>query len=50
MSDLGDAIGNVVGCGIAFIAAAAFGIGALAMWLIPKLWHWLVPIIHRATA
>ena len=32
------------------IAVACFALGALAVWLLPKFWHWLVPIIHAATA
>ena len=35
-----------------FIMLAVGGVivGGLAVWLAPKLWHWLVPIIHAATA
>lgn len=40
--------GMVLALGL--ILVAAFALGALAMWLLPKLWHWLMPIIHAATA
>lgn len=35
-----------------FIVAmiAACGLGALAMWGIPKLWEMIKPLIHAATA
>lgn len=35
-----------------FTALVLFGlvIGALLMWLLPKLWHWLVPLIHAWSA
>lgn len=29
--------------------AAAFGLGMLVMWGVPKLWDWIKPIIHAAT-
>ena len=32
------------------IAAVCFSLGALAVWLLPKFWAWLAPIIHAATA
>lgn len=28
----------------------AFAVGGFAMWAMPKVWHWLMPIIHAATA
>lgn len=35
---------------IAALALVSFAAGALAMWGLPKLWAWLMPIIHMATA
>lgn len=35
-----------------FITAivVAFMLGGVSVWLLPKLWHWLKPIIHNFTA
>lgn len=44
------AIGEAFGAILLLLVGAAFALGALAMWLLPKLWHWLMPIIHAWTA
>jgi hypothetical protein len=45
-----DGIGAALALWVVILIAAAFGLGALAMWGLPKLWAWLLPIIHAATA
>lgn len=49
MSGYGDAIGNAVMGMIQMVAVAAFAAGALSVWLLPKLWHLVKPIIHSVT-
>ena len=48
--DMGRALYEGLVALIILIAGIAFGLGVLACWLLPKLWHWLIPIIHQATA
>ena len=46
-------MGNVEGMFEAFLIATVVivvAITSLAWWLLPKLWAWLMPIIHAATA
>ena len=45
-----DGIGEALVTVIIAIALVAFGLGMFLMWVLPKLWHWLAPIIHHATA
>jgi hypothetical protein len=33
-----------------FVIVVAMSVGGAAVWLLPKLWHWLKPIIHNFTA
>jgi hypothetical protein len=35
---------------ICILVAAAFLLGVLTMWGIPKLWEWLKPLIHAVTS
>lgn len=49
MSDIGDAVGRYMTMLFIFWITIAFAFGALCMWLVPKLWHWIIPIIHKAT-
>ena len=39
---------GLVGLLIVMLVAAA-AVGGLAVWLLPKLWDWLKPIIHSFT-
>lgn len=47
---VGDAIAWAMGRFIVGLAVVAFTLGALVVWGLPKLWHWLKPIIHSVTA
>jgi len=46
----GNAIAESVAVTLIFLLALVFGLGMLTMWGMPKLWAWLMPIIHAATA
>ena len=43
--DIAQGVGAIIV--VAFIVA--FALGALVMWGLPLLWHWLKPIIHGLT-
>ena len=45
-----DGIGKSIIMGIVLLVSIAFSIGLLSAWFIPKLWIFLKPIIHTATA
>jgi hypothetical protein len=47
---IGDAIAWAMGRFIVGLFVAAFTLGALAVWAIPKLWRWIKPFIHQVTA
>lgn len=47
---IGDAIAWALNRFIVVLFVAAFTLGALIVWGLPKLWHWLKPIIHQVTA
>jgi hypothetical protein len=47
---IGDAIAWAMGRFIVGLFVAAFTLGALSVWGLPKLWHWLKPLIHQVTA
>jgi hypothetical protein len=49
-SGFGAAIGEALVRWICILVACAFGLGALAMWGVPKLWELLKPLIHAATS
>lgn len=46
----GSGIGEALVRGIIAISVIAFGLGALLMWGVPKLWDILKPAIHAATS
>lgn len=46
----GRAIGDAIIGGIIAVAIMAFGLGALAVWGLPKLWELVKPWIHALTA
>lgn len=46
----GHAISQAIIGGIIVIAVAAFGLGALVMWGVPRLWELLKPWLHTLTA
>jgi len=46
----GRAIGDAIIRGIIAVAIMAFGLGALSVWGLPKLWELLKPLIHTWTA
>ena len=46
----GKAIGDAIMGGFIAVAVIAFGLGALLMWGVPKLWELLRPWIHALTA
>lgn len=46
----GEAIAWAISRLIAVLVIGAFVLGGLAVWGLPKLWHWLKPIIHQVTA
>jgi hypothetical protein len=43
-------IGDGIMAMMIFIAIICLAIGGLAVWLLPKAWMWLKPIIHTMTA
>lgn len=45
----GRAIADAVVFSAVALIGGAFAAGGLAVWLLPKLWHWLKPIIHQVT-
>lgn len=46
---IGDGIASAIGGFIIMAISVAFAAGALCVWLLPKLWHWLKPWIHQVT-
>jgi hypothetical protein len=44
-----DGIGKSIALGIIILVIVSLFIGAFSMWLLPKLWIFLKPIIHAAT-
>lgn len=46
----GQAIGDAIFRGIIIVAVVAFGLGALAVWGLPKVWELVKPFIHSLTA
>lgn len=46
----GNAIGGALARMVLVLVAAAFALGVLAMWGLPKLWELVKPFIHAATA
>lgn len=45
-----DAIGRQLAAWVCSLIVCAFGLGALVMWGVPKLWELLKPLIHAATS
>ena len=45
-----DGIGKSIVVGIIILVVGSFVVGALATWLLPKLWMFLKPLIHVITA
>ncbi len=50
VSNLGEAIGRAIAAQMLALIAGAFVLGGLLVWLLPKLWAWLKPLIHAATS
>ena len=48
-SSMFDELGNALITLILAVIGIAFTLGVLATWLLPKLWHWIKPIIHNIT-
>lgn len=46
----GNAIGSAMARFVLLLAVAAFALGVLAMWGLPKLWELVKPFIHAVTA
>lgn len=47
---IGEGIAWAFGRFIVALAVIAFGLGALAVWGLPKLWAWIKPWIHQVTS
>lgn len=48
--DMFDHLGEAIVAFFVVSVGIAFCVGVLAMYLIPKLWGWIKPIIHMMTA
>lgn len=46
----GNAIGDAIARFVILLAVAAFALGALAVWGLPKLWDVVKPWIHALTS
>jgi hypothetical protein len=46
----GRALAGAIGAWFLMMFFVAFALGGLVVWGLPKLWHWLKPLIHQVTA
>jgi len=46
----GEEVANSMMKAIAVAVAIAFMLGGLVVYVLPKVWNWLIPIIHSATS
>lgn len=50
MDNIGKGIGDAMMGAFLVVAVVCFAGGAALVWLAPKVWAWLKPIIHAFTA